>query len=141
MLMFPFLFCKYVTTYYFAVIKVCSLNKCTRVNIVAKNNNGVVVRVTGVALLTVDRRLRFHKPRYEPRTHFIYNNYMYMLAGYVSERLADDTWEQLVRERIFKPLAMTSSKFTPELDDDDEIASPYVFRSGRLQKVDRVVLQ
>ncbi len=51
-----------------------------------------------------------HLPPSEPfRTTFQYQNLMYMTAGYLAGQLAGSTWEDVVRQRIFDPLGMTSS--------------------------------
>ncbi|MGH7266349.1 MAG: serine hydrolase, partial [Candidatus Rokuibacteriota bacterium] len=59
-------------------------------------------------------RLRYLEPKEPVRSLFLYNNMMYAGAGYVAELLSGKTWEELVRERIFAPLGMTSSSFTIE---------------------------
>lgn len=37
---------------------------------------------------------------------FIYNNFMYTLAGILSERITKDSWEDSIRQLILKPLGM-----------------------------------
>jgi len=44
------------------------------------------------------------EPKEPPRTVFLYNNMMYAAAGYLVELQSGKTWEEFVRERIFKPL-------------------------------------
>jgi CubicO group peptidase (beta-lactamase class C family) len=58
--------------------------------------------------------LRHLEPSTELRANFQYNNLMYMVAGILAGRLSSSTWEEVVRERIFEPLAMTSSSFAVE---------------------------
>ncbi len=41
-----------------------------------------------------------------------YNNLMYLAAGHVLERVTGKSWEDLVRERIATPLAMSSVSFS-----------------------------
>ena len=41
-----------------------------------------------------------------------YNNHMYVVVGKVLETLAQQSWENLVEEAIFKPLGMTNSHTT-----------------------------
>ncbi|MCZ7652495.1 MAG: serine hydrolase [Thermoanaerobaculia bacterium] len=65
-------------------------------------------------------RLKYLEPKEPIRTLFLYNNMMYAGVGHVVERLSGRTWEQLVQERIFDPLGMTSSNFTI----DDLTAAP-----------------
>ena len=48
---------------------------------------------------------------FEPGTKWSYSNSGYMLLGYIIEKVTGKTYEQEVRERIFKPLGMTHSGF------------------------------
>jgi len=43
------------------------------------------------------------------REEFLYNNVMYMAAGYAAGKAADSDWESLVAARILDPLNMTDS--------------------------------
>jgi CubicO group peptidase (beta-lactamase class C family) len=52
------------------------------------------------------------EPKEPPRTVFLYNNMMYAAAGYLVELQSGKTWEEFVRERIFKPLEMSNSLFS-----------------------------
>lgn len=60
------------------------------------------------------RRMRHLKFSASFRERFIYNNLMYYIAPYLVERLAGVEWEEFVRERIFVPLGMTASSFSPD---------------------------
>lgn len=44
-----------------------------------------------------------------PRTEFIYNNWMWTTAGLVTEKVTGESWEQLMRTRLFIPLRMHST--------------------------------
>ena len=66
---------------------------------------------------------------------------MYVLAGYVAERLQGTSWEDLVRQRIFAPLSMTHSKFVGEVRSDGNLTSSYAFVEGRRVKVDLTLLE
>ena len=46
------------------------------------------------------------------RTRFQYNNLMYMTSGYLAGKLAGSSWEDLVKNAIFAPLAMKRSNFS-----------------------------
>jgi CubicO group peptidase (beta-lactamase class C family) len=50
----------------------------------------------------------------EPGTAFAYSNMGYTLAGAMLERVGGKTWEELVTERIFKPLRLASAGFGPQ---------------------------
>lgn len=47
----------------------------------------------------------------EPGTTFIYSNLNFIIAGAMIERAYSKTWEELVTERIFEPLGLTSAGF------------------------------
>jgi CubicO group peptidase (beta-lactamase class C family) len=57
-------------------------------------------------------KLKYMEPKEPPRTVFLYNNMMYAAAGYLVELQSGKTWEEFVRERIFKPLEMNNSLFS-----------------------------
>ncbi len=46
------------------------------------------------------------------RQTFLYNNLMYAAAGYIIELQSGKSWEQFVKERIFEPLGMTSTRYS-----------------------------
>lgn len=54
-------------------------------------------------------RLKYLKPNKTFRTDMQYQNHMFMLAGYLIEKVSGQTWAQFVSERIFKPLGMADS--------------------------------
>lgn len=71
-------------------------------------------------------RLRYLPFSAEPREIFQYNNLMYLTAGYLAERVGGGTWEELVRKRIFEPLGMKRSVFSPgHMAKDDNYALCY----------------
>jgi CubicO group peptidase (beta-lactamase class C family) len=57
-------------------------------------------------------RLRYLEPSKDLRTTFQYQNLMYMTAGYLAGVVSGGMWEDVVRERIFTPLGMTSANFS-----------------------------
>jgi CubicO group peptidase (beta-lactamase class C family) len=61
------------------------------------------------------KRIQHFEPSAQLRTTFQYNNFMYMTAGYLGGKIAGSTWEDLVRESLFRPLGMKNSSFT--IDD------------------------
>jgi CubicO group peptidase (beta-lactamase class C family) len=46
-----------------------------------------------------------------PRTKYTYANANYVIAGAIAERVAGASWEDLVRQKLFKPLGMSSGGF------------------------------
>lgn len=68
------------------------------------------------------------KPAVPFRTKFQYSNAMFVAAGEIAGRVNHSTWEQVIANDIFKPLAMTSSVsiITDMLKSPDH-ATGYVF--------------
>ena len=68
-------------------------------------------------MLTQRRRLvqlaLSRKPAAKPGTKFQYSNIGYAIAGAMCERVTGKTWEDLMRERLFNPLGMTTAGFGP----------------------------
>lgn len=50
---------------------------------------------------------KYLKPKYGFREKFGYSNIMYLIAGEIIKQVTDTTWDNFVKERIFKPLNMT----------------------------------
>ncbi len=60
------------------------------------------------------------------RERFQYNNLMYMTAGYLAGQLTDQTWEEVMRQRLHEPLGMERTNFSvSRSQQDDDFAYPY----------------
>ena len=71
-------------------------------------------------------RLKYLEPSQPLRQGFLYNNMMYAATGYIVELLTQKTWEDFVRERIFRPLDMKSTVFTvKEMEAQPDHGVPY----------------
>ncbi len=82
-------------------------------------------------------RVRYLEPTSDFRTNFQYQNLMYMTAGYLAGEVEGCTWEELVRDRIFKPLGMTHSQFSVEDSQKDaDYALPYNEKNGEVFKIE-----
>ncbi|MCY7789754.1 serine hydrolase [Bacillus haynesii] len=82
------------------------------------------------------RRVRYLEPNLDFRSKWQYQNLMYMTAGYLAGRIAGTTWEDLVYERLFKPLHMTSSSFSVEdMQKLSDFAFPYQEKNGTVEKI------
>lgn len=55
------------------------------------------------------RRVAYAKPNAGFRETFQYQNVMYVAAGFAVGQVANTTWDDFVRTRIFQPLGMTES--------------------------------
>src|SRR5262249_29429347 len=72
-------------------------------------------------------RLRYMEPKEPIRQTFLYNNMMYAAAGYLIELQSGKTWEEFVRERIFRPLDMNATVYSvEEMLKQDDHGVPFV---------------
>jgi CubicO group peptidase (beta-lactamase class C family) len=75
------------------------------------------------------RRLRFLKPTTSFRSAFGYQNNMFLAAGQIVPVVSGRSWEEFVRERIFKPLGMTATTSIKSVGDN--AATPHMVRDDR----------
>ncbi|HJV42513.1 serine hydrolase [Caulobacter sp.] len=59
------------------------------------------------------------------RGGYAYDNVLYVVAGTVIEAVTGQTWEQVIKARIFEPLGMTGTVSSPALVDRARRASPH----------------
>ena len=57
-------------------------------------------------------KVKYLEPQEPLRQTFLYNNLMYAAVGYIIELQSGKPWEEFVRERILKPLEMTSTVYS-----------------------------
>ena len=55
------------------------------------------------------RRVRFLEPSWSFRSQFGYQNIMYLAAGQIVAKVANQSWDEFIKQRLFQPLGMTSS--------------------------------
>jgi CubicO group peptidase (beta-lactamase class C family) len=70
-------------------------------------------------------RVRFLKPEAPFRSHYSYQNMMFLAAGQAEGKAAGTTWDELVRTRIFVPLGMTSSVTSSKGLENANVATPH----------------
>jgi CubicO group peptidase (beta-lactamase class C family) len=77
-------------------------------------------------------------PSFDFRTRFGYCNSGFLTAGQVIPVATNGTtWEQMLRERIFKPLKMERAlALSAELPTATNVARPHAYYDGRLQPLD-----
>jgi CubicO group peptidase (beta-lactamase class C family) len=63
--------------------------------------------------LEIARQALARPPGISPDTKFYYSNLGYVLAGAVLEQLTGRAWEELMRERLFQPLGISTGGFGP----------------------------
>lgn len=81
--------------------------------------------------------LRYLKPVSAFRTKYDYDNNLYIVAGEVAERASGIKWEDLVEQKIMKPLGMKSSAASLyRLKDNSNAIRPHAPVDGKLQVLD-----
>lgn len=70
-------------------------------------------------------RVRFLKPEAPFRSHYSYQNMMFLAAGQAAGKAAGSTWDDLVRQRIFGPLGMTSTVSSSRGLENPNVAAPH----------------
>jgi len=81
-------------------------------------------------------RLRFMKPVSSFRSHFAYDNLLYMTAGQIIPAVTGESWDDYVRERILLPLGMTATNLsTAAFKPSNDYAWPHSKVDGKLQPV------
>ncbi len=81
--------------------------------------------------------LRYLKPVSAFRTKYDYDNNLYIVAGEVAERASGIKWEDLVEQRIMKPLGMQKSAASLyRLKDNSNAVRPHAPMNGKLQVLD-----
>ena len=60
------------------------------------------------------KKIQYLEPFAPFRSAFFYNNWMWMVAGIVTERITGKTWEENIQEMIFEPLGMKEATCSAE---------------------------
>lgn len=77
-------------------------------------------------------KLRYLDCIYGFRERHQYTSNMYIAAGYIAGRVNNTTWDELIQERIFKPLSMTRSNTSvKDSETDPDHATPYWIINGK----------
>src|SRR5262249_20279498 len=86
-------------------------------------------------------RLRFMKPASSFRSHYAYDNLMYIAAGQIIPAVTGKSWEAFVRERVLDPLGMTTTNLSnTEFKSGGDFAWPHSRVEGKVQVIDFVNL-
>ena len=90
------------------------------------------------------RRIRFHEPTWSFRTHYGYQNIMFLAAGQIIPEVTGTSWDDFVDRRIFTPLGMERSNTSvTALEGDANVATPHMLVEGepvpiRYRNIDNV---
>jgi len=81
-------------------------------------------------------RMKYLKSNKEFRQGYEYCNLMVMTVGYLEGRVANSSWEELVRTRIFQPLDMRNSNFSvTDSQKSADFSQPYSLKKDVVTKV------
>jgi CubicO group peptidase (beta-lactamase class C family) len=81
-------------------------------------------------------KLRFMKPASSFRSHYAYDNLLYMTAGQIIPAVTGTSWDDYVRQRIFRPLVMAHSNVSnANIQPDEDRAYPHSRVEGKLQVI------
>jgi len=81
-------------------------------------------------------RLRFFKPRYSLREVAQYSNPGFFVAGEVAARCAKQSWNDLVEQRLFKPLQMSRSGTVIKALQDPNATAAQALVDGKIVVVE-----
>jgi CubicO group peptidase (beta-lactamase class C family) len=86
-------------------------------------------------------RLRFMKPASSFRSHYAYDNLMYIAAGQIIPAVTGKPWEDYIREKILLPVGMSTTNLSnAAFKPGDDYAFPHSKVDGQLQAIDFVNL-
>jgi CubicO group peptidase (beta-lactamase class C family) len=81
-------------------------------------------------------RLRFMKPQSSFRSHYAYDNLLYMTAGQIIPAVIGTSWDDYVRQHIFAPLGMSHTTLsTTVYKPGGDYAYPHSRVDGKLQVI------
>jgi len=82
-------------------------------------------------------KLRFMKPQSSFRSHYAYDNLLYIAAGQIIPTVTGTSWDDFLRQRIFVPLGMANTNLSnAAFKAGDDYAFPHSRVDGKLQAVD-----
>ncbi len=91
---------------------------------------------SGYTRAEIAQRIRYAKPVSSFRSAYAYDNVLYIVAGEVVRAVAGQTWDDLVKQRIFVPLGMTETGATiASFTASPNAAAPHGVDNGKLQVV------
>jgi CubicO group peptidase (beta-lactamase class C family) len=86
-------------------------------------------------------KLRFMKPASSFRSHYAYDNLLYMTAGQIIPAVTGVSWDDYIRQRIFAPLGMNHSNVSnTAIKPGDNVAFPHSRMDNKLQVIHFEVL-
>ena len=81
-------------------------------------------------------RIQYMEPTAELRAKWQYNNFMFMAQGMVVEKLTNKSWEENMKERIFKPLGMDNTNLsTIDMENSPDHSLAFVSNDSSISTV------
>ncbi len=82
------------------------------------------------------RRVRYLKPSWSFRSRYGYQNIMFLAAGQAIAGVSGKSWDDFLKERIFKPLGMnTSNTSVTAFRPGDDVATPHTRIEEKMQPI------
>lgn len=82
------------------------------------------------------KRIEFLEPTAELRAKWQYNNFMFMAQGVVLEKITGKSWEENMRERIFKPLGMDNTNLSvKDMEKTPDHSLAFVTRDSSIKAI------
>nr|MCU0395518.1 beta-lactamase family protein [Chitinophagaceae bacterium] len=80
--------------------------------------------------------IKYQEPTFRPKERYQYNNFMFLAQGVVVEKLSGRSWEDNMREKLFKPLGMTRSNMPYEaVKNDNDLATPHSYKNDSTLRI------
>lgn len=93
--------------------------------------------VTDFSRKDIINRLKYLKPSYGFRTQYGYSNLLYMVAGELIPAVTGKSWEEFIKEKIFKPIGMKNSiSLMKDAKNHPDFASPHIFMNNKLSVIE-----
>src|SRR5437879_1104199 len=84
----------------------------------------------------IAHRIRFARPASSFRSAYAYDNVLYIVAGEIFPAAAGQSWDDVVKNRIFTPLGMSESGTTTAFfTSSRNAAAPHAIEDGKLRGV------
>ncbi|XP_012937432.1 uncharacterized protein LOC101847954 [Aplysia californica] len=80
---------------------------------------GLTTAAPNYTLQELVSKLQYFPVQYEFRSRYLYSNYGVTLGGAAVEAAMNKTWEDLLKERVFDKLGMTSSRPATRMEQSD----------------------
>jgi CubicO group peptidase (beta-lactamase class C family) len=81
-------------------------------------------------------RIQYMEPSAELREKYQYNNFMFMAQGVVIEKLTGQSWEENMKERIFKPLGMNQTVMSViDMEKSSDRSLAYTVKDGAISAI------